>query len=344
MASVDEKDVLDGDALNELYRWIDAVPLSRPKKNIARDFSDGVSVAEIIHHYLPRAVEMHNYGVASATGQKRINWNTLNRKVFGKLNIKLNEITLNNVVECKPGAIEQVLWDLRRRIQEHATTSTTTLDPKREVTFSKSQTGSAYRMAAAASMKAIVAQKGVPGTYHPSSARSVTQWNHSPRPMKSRLNTALPPGVKVQPKVSFTNVVQRQPTGFQPVGISRPSRTALESTEESFPKQTSLLDLAEIPSQIVFRGHKMVSVEMLESKDNDIKDLENVVKQLNIKIDRLQILVQIKEDRIQDLSHQLSNLRSMYEHATSHIVKTDPIKTELRTDGTEGNNNSYLRE
>jgi hypothetical protein len=41
MANVDENDVLDADALNELYQWIDAVPLSRPKKNIARDFSDG---------------------------------------------------------------------------------------------------------------------------------------------------------------------------------------------------------------------------------------------------------------------------------------------------------------
>jgi len=344
MASVDENDVLDGEALNELYRWIDAVPLSRPKKNIARDFSDGVSVAEIIHHYLPRAVEVHNYGVASATGQKRINWNTLNRKVFGKLNIKLNETTLNNVVECKPGAIEQVLWDLRRRIQEHATTSTTNLDSKRELTFSKSQTGNAYRMAAAASMKAIVAQKGVTGAYHAGSARSVTQWNQqanyspSPRPMKSRPNTALP---KIQPKVSFTTV-QRQPSGFKPLGMSKGgSRTTLETTEEFFPKQTSLLDLAEIPSQIVFRGHKMVSVEMLESKDNDIKDLENVAKQLNIKIDRLQILVQIKEDRIQDLSHQLSNLRSMYEHATSHIVKVDPTKADLRSDVTEGNNNTY---
>ncbi len=27
--------------LQALYAWIDEVPLSRPKKNIARDFSDG---------------------------------------------------------------------------------------------------------------------------------------------------------------------------------------------------------------------------------------------------------------------------------------------------------------
>ena len=34
---------LDEDALEEIYSWIDKIPLSRPKKNIARDFSDGGS-------------------------------------------------------------------------------------------------------------------------------------------------------------------------------------------------------------------------------------------------------------------------------------------------------------
>ena len=27
--------------LQDLYMWVDGIPLSRPKKNIARDFSDG---------------------------------------------------------------------------------------------------------------------------------------------------------------------------------------------------------------------------------------------------------------------------------------------------------------
>ena len=32
---------LGEDSLQELYTWIDEIPLSRPKKNFARDFSDG---------------------------------------------------------------------------------------------------------------------------------------------------------------------------------------------------------------------------------------------------------------------------------------------------------------
>ena len=35
------EDALNEAQLEELYAWVDTIPLSRPKKNIARDFSDG---------------------------------------------------------------------------------------------------------------------------------------------------------------------------------------------------------------------------------------------------------------------------------------------------------------
>ena len=39
---------LDEDAMKSLLKWIDSIPLSRPKKSLARDFSDGVLAAEVI--------------------------------------------------------------------------------------------------------------------------------------------------------------------------------------------------------------------------------------------------------------------------------------------------------
>lgn len=38
---------LSSDDLTRLYQWVDEIKLSRPKRNIARDFSDGVLVAEV---------------------------------------------------------------------------------------------------------------------------------------------------------------------------------------------------------------------------------------------------------------------------------------------------------
>ena len=32
---------LDDEKLQELYAWVDEIPLSRPKRNMTRDFSDG---------------------------------------------------------------------------------------------------------------------------------------------------------------------------------------------------------------------------------------------------------------------------------------------------------------
>jgi uncharacterized protein YaiL (DUF2058 family) len=70
----------------QIYEWVDSVNLTRPKKNIARDFSDGgkkiyitkVLLAELIKHRYPKLVELHNYSEAHSTTTKKYNWTTLN--------------------------------------------------------------------------------------------------------------------------------------------------------------------------------------------------------------------------------------------------------------------------
>jgi len=51
--------------LEDLYKWIDQVNLSKPKRNIMRDFSDCSLVAEILKFYLPiqlkSIIQVHNY-------------------------------------------------------------------------------------------------------------------------------------------------------------------------------------------------------------------------------------------------------------------------------------------
>lgn len=52
---------LNEEDLQVVYNWVDTIPLSRPKRNIARDFSDGVLIAEVIKNFLPKDVDLHNY-------------------------------------------------------------------------------------------------------------------------------------------------------------------------------------------------------------------------------------------------------------------------------------------
>ena len=111
-------DVAD-EELHGLYQWVDEIPLSRPKRNIARDFSDGVLVAELIYHYLPRLIDLHNYSSASGVTQKLYNWQTLNDKVFRRLGFSLGQRERENTANCKPGAIERVLKLVKVKIARH---------------------------------------------------------------------------------------------------------------------------------------------------------------------------------------------------------------------------------
>ncbi|GAB0187875.1 sperm flagellar protein 1 [Grus japonensis] len=104
--------------LRGLYRWLDAVPLSRPRRNIARDFSDGVLAAEVVKFFFPAMVQLHSYVPASSTPQKLANWGHLNRKVLSKLNFSIPEDVIRQVVQCRPGTVEQVLLLLRQKIEE----------------------------------------------------------------------------------------------------------------------------------------------------------------------------------------------------------------------------------
>ncbi|XP_048193959.1 sperm flagellar protein 1-like [Perognathus longimembris pacificus] len=103
-------------SLHSLCAWLDSLPLSRPKRHLARDFSDGVLVAEIVKHFCPRLVDLHNYVPACSTDQKLSNWSLLNRKVFHKLHLCISEADIHKVVANTPGAIEPILCALRAKV------------------------------------------------------------------------------------------------------------------------------------------------------------------------------------------------------------------------------------
>uniref|UniRef100_A0A8C8YAL6 Calponin-homology (CH) domain-containing protein n=1 Tax=Panthera leo TaxID=9689 RepID=A0A8C8YAL6_PANLE len=106
--------------LRGLCAWLDGLPLSRPKRHLARDFSDGVMLAEIVKHFRPRLVDLHNYVPTCNTDQKLSNWSILNRKVFHKLRLWVSETDIRKVVANTPGAIEPILCALREKVTDGA--------------------------------------------------------------------------------------------------------------------------------------------------------------------------------------------------------------------------------
>ena len=117
MAAAEQE--LTDEQLRALYAWIDAIPLSRPKRNIARDFSDGMLIAEVIAAYFPHLVELHNYAPANSVKQKVYNFETLNARVLRKLNYSLPRTTIDDIVNGKPGAVELVLNSLQYKMAKY---------------------------------------------------------------------------------------------------------------------------------------------------------------------------------------------------------------------------------
>ena len=109
---------LSEDDLQVVYNWVDEIPLSRPKRNIQRDFSDGVLLAEIVKHFLPKLIDLHNYSQAHSVAQKSYNWNTLNVKVLKKIGLTLTKKEIENVVNMAPDTIESVLLALKYHIEQ----------------------------------------------------------------------------------------------------------------------------------------------------------------------------------------------------------------------------------
>ena len=91
---------------------VDSINLSRSKKNINRDFSDGLLMAEVVHHYNPKLVSLHNYPASNSVHKKITNWNTLNTKIFKRIGIHLSKSEIEDLANSVPNIIECVLYQV----------------------------------------------------------------------------------------------------------------------------------------------------------------------------------------------------------------------------------------
>ena len=110
---------LDENEMLEMYEWVDSFTLSNPKKIISREFSDGVLYAEIIKKNIPNLVQLVNYVPTMNNEQKKINWNTLNKKVLSKLGFQISKSDIEGIIQCKSFLIEKVLIKLYKKIKEY---------------------------------------------------------------------------------------------------------------------------------------------------------------------------------------------------------------------------------
>jgi hypothetical protein len=77
-----------------------------------------VLMSQVLHHYHPRLVDLHNYTSTLSPPQKHSNWQTLNTKVLRKLHCPVSNDDVDRVVRGEKGAIERILWAVYQRVGE----------------------------------------------------------------------------------------------------------------------------------------------------------------------------------------------------------------------------------
>ncbi|XP_069487543.1 spermatogenesis-associated protein 4 [Ambystoma mexicanum] len=110
----------------EVLRWLQSLDLTFPLKNVRRDFSNGLLIAEIFFWYFQEDIQMHSYENGTSIENKLGNWSQLER-FFMKRDIKISRELIDGTIHCKPGAAELLLQTIyvtltNRRIktiQEH---------------------------------------------------------------------------------------------------------------------------------------------------------------------------------------------------------------------------------
>ena len=112
-----KKNETEDEEVMVLYEWVDSMPLSRFKKSINRDFSDAVLMAEVLKYLYPKLVNFNNYPEVHSTKQKIYNWQTLNEKVFKKIEIPLSKKTIDSLANAEQGVIEKVLKKLYLKVK-----------------------------------------------------------------------------------------------------------------------------------------------------------------------------------------------------------------------------------
>lgn len=103
--------------LEAVLKWVDSFELSKSRKKLSRDFSDGVLLAEILKFEFPNLVELHNYSGCFAVQGKIENWDTLNRKVLRKLQMNLKSEEIEKLARAETNCIEEVLFRVMNQIE-----------------------------------------------------------------------------------------------------------------------------------------------------------------------------------------------------------------------------------
>ena len=229
-----------------------------------------ISQAELLVHYYPKLVEIHNYSAANSFSQKMYNWNTLCTKVLKRLGVTLDPADLDRTCKVVPGAIENILRVVRIKV-EH--------DRARQV----NQSALAPPPRSAAAGVQVSNRQNIPSTAPSSNqgAKGLTPRLANP----SRAVTANSPSRGVFASGNGDGSPGKYPAAAQAYAGQHLDHDAMAMQRE-------------------------VDTEILVEKEQALQELRETNEILETKVKKLEQLLRLKDSKIQALVAKVQSLES----------------------------------
>lgn len=282
--------------MQELYQWIDDIPLSRPKRSISRDFSDGVLAAELVAHFFPKLVDLHNYSAANSVSQKQYNWATLNQKVFKKMGFQMPPDQVKSVCECTPGAIEQVLLQIHTKINQIQAN------------------GGKMSSAPKPPQRRPEVPASAPQVKQPKKKAPLRQPASQPVPRNRQHRPAQSEPPQQRPDRGARQHVEEQAQEFSRptynIPLTQPA-SARQPVQQPAPKVNMMTEL----DRSLKSEHREVpeiadlDTEILVEKESTIQELRETVLILETKVQKMEQLLRLKDQKINKLQSTLDAAR-----------------------------------
>lgn len=117
-----EKDTNKTSKYFDIYEWVDSFKFSGSKKNLTRDFSDGVYLMEMCQTLTyPPIIEKNVINHTLKRSMKLENWKLIMEKFNNRSIFKITEKECIEIIDHKPYAIENLLYRLHSFLKSNKT-------------------------------------------------------------------------------------------------------------------------------------------------------------------------------------------------------------------------------
>ncbi|XP_069139641.1 sperm flagellar protein 1-like isoform X10 [Argopecten irradians] len=287
---------IDETEFNTIVEWLSRLKFSRPKTTLEKDFEDGVLIAEIVKHYFPKMVELHNYNPASSTKQKLENWYLLNRRVLKRLGMDLSDDVIRALANRKPHVIERILIFLRMQIDNLLTRQGRS---RREIDLEFASSQQQNENEKTPIVKDITSPKE--NAKHQKDPNSLTSTTEE--------EALVAVGAK---------------TGRASPSKSPRKKGDKGETDRSTYFSDKRMIADSLPIYSYMYPHSHVPRFAMEEKEIEIMQKDETIQMLNAKIQSMERLLSLKQVRIEDLHAKLIAGRGVYyvtEGGTRKIIR-----------------------